>query len=827
MAFVGSMRNVKALLPFLFLFPSCTAISTITPTQPIKEGQTLLSPGEVFELGFFSPRTSTNRYVGIWYHSVPPQTVVWVANRENPLKDSSGVFAVSGDGNLAVLDGRGNSLWSSSTSTTSNDTTATLEDTGNLILRIGNSNSSILWESFDHPTDSFLPLMKLRADLKTGKRTILTSWKGEENPSLGSFTLGLELHMIPQMLVWNGSARYWRSRQWNGRIFIGMPYMYNVYLNGANLVIDEEKKTIYFTYSYYTEEYTRMWIEWSGVFKTSNWNLQRKEWSIPWTYMRTRCGLYGLCGPFGICKDSGSQICVCMQGFEPKSIAEWSSGNWSGGCARKAQLNCSSGGKGNGFLKIGGVKMPDFSDWKRGVGDGKTCEDDCLKNCSCIAHAYVGGIGCMNWGGDLMDIEEFSSGGENDLYIRLADSELGGKRGIKAIIIVVMVVLGLLIIVLCAYIYRRWMTKQRESGRQSREQACRNSLDEDILLRGMVHETEGPELPMFDFRIIANSTDHFSHANKLGEGGFGPVYKGNLQSGEEIAVKRLSKSSGQGLEEFKNEVKLISKLQHRNLVKILGCCIEGEEKLLIYEYMPNKSLDVFLFDPSQQSVLDWAKRFHIVEGIARGLLYLHRDSRLKIIHRDLKASNILLDEGLQPKISDFGMARIFGGDQNLARTNRVVGTYGYMSPEYAMEGRFSEKSDVFSFGVLLLEIVSGKRNSGSFHHEDSLSLLGHAWLLWNQNKVLEMIDPGLRGPFSQSEVLRCIHIGLLCVQQFATDRPTMASVVFMLGSDIANFPIPKQPAFTERRSPLESDSSQRSCKICSVNEVTVTIIQGR
>ncbi|KAF8414038.1 hypothetical protein HHK36_002037 [Tetracentron sinense] len=326
--------------------------------------------------------------------------------------------------------------------------------------------------------------------------------------------------------------------------------------------------------------------------------------------------------------------------------------------------------------------------------------------------------------------------------------------------------------------------------------------------------------------------DNFSNANKLGEGGFGPVYKGKLLDGQEIGVKRLSKNSLQGVDELKNEIISISKLQHNNLVRLLGCCIQGEEKMLIYEYMPNKSLDSFIFDQTRSSLLDWQKRFNIILGIARGLLYLHQDSRLRIIHRDLKASNILLDRDMNPKISDFGMARIFGGDQVEASTRRVVGTYGYMSPEYAIEGHFSIKSDVFSFGVLVLEIVAGQMNRGFYHPDHQLNLLGHAWRLWKEDKALELIDESMSDSFLATEVLRCIHVGLLCVQQRADDRPTMSTVVLMLSSESAVVPTPKQPGFfTEmylmNPNTSESLSNQESSNQESCISNDINLLQGQ
>ncbi|ESQ55019.1 hypothetical protein EUTSA_v10024631mg [Eutrema salsugineum] len=300
----------------------------------------------------------------------------------------------------------------------------------------------------------------------------------------------------------------------------------------------------------------------------------------------------------------------------------------------------------------------------------------------------------------------------------------------------------------------------------------------------------------FDFKAIEAATDKFSESNKLGQGGFGAVYKGTFPSGVQVAVKRLSKTSGQGEREFENEVVVVAKLQYRNLVRLLGFCLEGQEKVLVYEFVPNKSLDYFLFDSTMQSQLDWTTRYKIIGGIARGILYLHQDSRLTIIHRDLKAGNVLLDADMNPKVADFGMARIFGMDQTEANTNRVVGTYGYMSPEYAMYGQFSTKSDVYSFGVLVLEIISGKKNSSLYQMDGhSGNLVTYTWRLWSNGSPLELVDPSFQENYQTDEITRCIHIALLCVQEEAEDRPTMSAIVQMLTTSSISLAVPQQPGF--------------------------------
>ncbi|XP_019176013.1 PREDICTED: putative receptor-like protein kinase At4g00960 [Ipomoea nil] len=336
------------------------------------------------------------------------------------------------------------------------------------------------------------------------------------------------------------------------------------------------------------------------------------------------------------------------------------------------------------------------------------------------------------------------------------------------------------------------------------------------------------EFSQYDFVTIRAITNDFSPENKIGEGGYGSVYKGMLPIGQEVAIKRLSKSSRQGDQEFKNEVEVVAKLQHKNLVRLLGFCSQGEEKILIYEFVPNKSLDYFLFDPEKQCQLNWSMRYKIIRGIARGLLYLHEDSRLRIIHRDLKTSNILLDANMDPKIADFGLAKIFGVDQTQGNTNRVVGTYGYMSPEYVMQGEFSVSSDVFSFGVILLEIITGRKNRYYYQINQTQNLLSYAWEQWRDGEPLKIVDPTLEESYAANEVIQCMHIGLLCVQEYANERLTMGEVMCMLNNYSANnWAIPHEPAFYgngRRRMPREIMELEQSM---TVNEVSISELYPR
>nr|ADQ37354.1 unknown [Arabidopsis lyrata] len=424
-----------------------------------------------------------------------------------------------------------------------------------------------------------------------------------------------------------------------------------------------------------------------------------------------------------------------------------------------------------------------------------------------------------------------------------------GKGGSKVIIAIVIPIVLVALLAICLCLVLKW--RKNKSG-------DRNKVLGKSPLSGSIAEDEfsNTESLLVQFETLKTATDNFSSENELGRGGFGSVYKGVFPHGQEIAVKRLSGNSGQGDNEFKNEILLLAKLQHRNLVRLIGFCIQGQERILVYEFIKNASLDQFIFgksfsgftlsdptillplcvdycavaDTEKRQLLDWVVRYKMIGGIARGLLYLHEDSRFRIIHRDLKASNILLDQEMNPKIADFGLAKLFDTGQTMTHrfTSRIAGTYGYMAPEYAMHGQFSVKTDVFSFGVLVIEIITGKRNNngGSNGDEDAEDLLRWVWRCWREDTILSVIDPSLTAG-SRNEMLRCIHIGLLCVQESAATRPTMATVSLMLNSYSFTLPTPSRPAFVlESVIPSNVSSSTEGLQMSS-NDVTVSEFSPR
>ncbi|KAK1391464.1 G-type lectin S-receptor-like serine/threonine-protein kinase [Heracleum sosnowskyi] len=775
-----------------------SAADTITANQTISDGQTIVSAGGWFEMGFFSPKGNPKkRYFGIWYKKISNGTVVWVANRETPIANTSGIIKVSSMGIVVSTNQSTNiQIWSSNYSRSVKNPVAQLLDTGNLVFWDENDQIDFVWQSFDHPTDTFLPGMKLGYDLVTGADRYILPWKSDDDPAPGNYTYRVDKKGFPQVILWKDTVPLVRNAPWVGSRYSNNSVREYNGIYGERFVISEKEVYNVFDVLIIESPITRLTLTPSGIPTRYIWNTENHDWTQYKIFQVSDCDFYGICGTNGVCNVDKSPRCECMEGFDPKIPEDWAKADWSHGCSRNVQLEC---GNGDGFVKYSGVKLPDTRwSWYNMSMSLVECEDKCLKDCNCTAYSNIdtsnGGSGCLLWFGGLIDMQGFSEDGQ-DLYVRMAASELkeNRKSRVKHLLVVLVPLLVILMVMISLSLLYAYKTKRLKRAGKEKTLA---SPDLD--------------LPLFSFMQIAKATENFSNNRQLGKGGFGTVYKGILEDGKEIAVKRLSKDSRQGVDEFMNEVSCIAKLQHRNLVMLLGCCIEEGERLLIYEYLPNKSLDYYIFDKNMCQSLNWPKRYNIILGTARGVLYLHQDSRLKIIHRDLKASNILLDHEMNPKISDFGLARTFGESETPASTTRVVGTHGYMSPEYAFDGLFSVKSDVYSFGVSLLEIISGKRNRGFVHPDHNLNLIGHVWKRYNEGNLLEVVDRVILESSNQHEVFRVIQIGLLCVQEYPEDRPNMSSTIMMLTRDDA-LPIPKQPGFfLERRNCGETGASPQA-----------------
>ncbi|KHN17659.1 Putative LRR receptor-like serine/threonine-protein kinase [Glycine soja] len=309
----------------------------------------------------------------------------------------------------------------------------------------------------------------------------------------------------------------------------------------------------------------------------------------------------------------------------------------------------------------------------------------------------------------------------------------------------------------------------------------------------------------FDFRTLRRATKNFHPRNLLGSGGFGPVYQGKLADGRLIAVKTLSlDKSQQGEKEFLAEVRMITSIQHKNLVRLIGCCTDGPQRILVYEYMKNRSLDLIIYGKSDQ-FLNWSTRFQIILGVARGLQYLHEDSHLRIVHRDIKASNILLDEKFQPRIGDFGLARFFPEDQAYLST-QFAGTLGYTAPEYAIRGELSEKADIYSFGVLVLEIISCRKNTDLTLASEKQYLPEYAWKLYEKSMLMEIVDPKLQEQgIEEKDVMQAFHVALLCLQPHADLRPAMSEIVAMLTFKVEMVTAPMRPIFVDRRRVMDDE----------------------
>nr|POE76831.1 g-type lectin s-receptor-like serine/threonine-protein kinase [Quercus suber] len=671
MDLLSSILVVTNLLFFLFKI-SYGVLDSITPSQILSDGDTIVSREGNFVLGFFSPGSSKNRYLGIWYKSIPVQTVVWVANRVRPINDTSGILMINSTGNLKVIQ-HNSVVWSASTLKEAQSPLLQLLDTGNLVVTDGNSED-YLWQSFDCPSDTILPGMKFGWDLKRGLNRRFIAWKNWDDPSPGNLIYEMTLHNYPEFYLWQGSTIYFRTGPWNGYSFSGAPALKPNPLFAFEFVFNQDEA--YFMFTLKQSLHSRALLnQTNSMFQRFTWT--ERSWQLYVSLPIDYCDTYALCGAYARCLITDSPVCQCLKGFKPKSQQRWDSLDWSQGCVRNKRLSCEEKSK-HRFLKFSGLKLPDTThSWVNTKMNLEECRAECLNNCTCMAYTNSDireGTGCAIWFGDLVDIKQFPAGGQ-DLYIRMHPSELGSihtlnKKKRVVVIITASIISGLLTLGL---LWRfTWKTTNRRRERKK----------EDV------------DVPLFDFTTV--------------------------------------------------------------------------------------------------------KKFMVI-------LYKFR------------RKDSFLNDDLQGRL----------WDESEEKTDRVVGTYGYMSPEYAVDGRFSVKSDVFSMGVLMLEIVSAMKIRKFYHPNHHHNLLGHAWLLWKEGRALELSYTCLEDSHSRSQILRCIQVGLLCVQKYPEDRPIMSCVHSMLTNEEAILPQPKQPGFFIERSPSNSGAILRNEESDIENAVTITMPEAR
>ncbi|KAK1419997.1 hypothetical protein QVD17_29489 [Tagetes erecta] len=406
----------------------------------------------------------------------------------------------------------------------------------------------------------------------------------------------------------------------------------------------------------------------------------------------------------------------------------------------------------------------------------------------CLEAASASILQCLPWSeGRALMTGCFMRYSDTDFLNHVPSRRINRGRMMAVITAVASSVMILAAALLIALYIRKWRWIQRKrTGSYDAKKLAKILTDSSL---------------NFKYSTIEKATSSWDDSNKLGEGGFGTVYKGVLPDGREIAVKRLFFNNKFRAADFYNEVNMISSLEHKNLVRLLGCSCSGPESFLVYEYLPNMSLDRFIFDAIKGKELNWERRFEIIIGTTEGLVYLHENTKTRIIHRDIKAANILLDLRLRAKIADFGLARSFQEDMSHIST-AIAGTLGYMAPEYLALGQLTEKADVYSYGVLLLEVVTGIQNSRSKSSEYSDSLVSIAWRHFQQGTVEQILDPNLMfhtypNLNFKKEAIKVIHVGLLCTQEAPSLRPSISMALKMLVKDDESLPAPSNPPFTE------------------------------
>ncbi|KMT08633.1 hypothetical protein BVRB_6g139100 [Beta vulgaris subsp. vulgaris] len=777
-------KYLSSVFLYFFLVTSvCVGADRITTNKPLSWNQTIVSTNNIFEVGFFQPGNSSNYYIGMWYKQVSERTILWVANRETPVSDLHASELKILDGNLVITTSSSRSskpIWSTNLNFVANPDSieAVLLDSGNFVLRNGPDSSHLIWQSADFPANVWIPGYKIGIDKRTKTNRVLTSWKNSNNPSLGLYTFRLELNgTIEFVIYWNHTERYWSSGAWDSsdQSFALLPQLRNKPKNSYHFSFVDNENETYFTYYVHSHAIPSIFaMDVSGQLKSLVWPLNTQKGLLLLSLPDQQCEVYRYCGAFGICSQKSMPYCNCLHGFRPKTIENWKVNDYSSGCSRLMEVQCmnssNSRKKMDKFWASYNMGLPEHAQTVI-VRNMEDCELACQNNCSCTAYAYSSD-GCSIWIGDLLNVKQLPDGDPNGktIYIRLNALEFQTSNDKKRVIgIITGSVVALIVLSgLVSYTMIIWGRKR-------------------LLVRPA---TLDGSLVQFRYKQLQRATKNFSE--KLGGGGFGSVFKGRFKDASLIAVKVLQGAS-QGEKQFRAEVSTLGNVQHVNLVRLRGFCSEGTKRLLVYEYMPNGSLDTHLFPGKKSTLLNWRTRYQIAVGTAKGLAYLHENCKDCIIHCDIKPENILLDDEFSPKIADFGLAKLFGREFSRVITT-MRGTRGYLAPEWISGAAITAKADVYSYGMMLFEFISGRRNTEQVG-DNELDFFP-SWAvrkMCNGEDIISILDHRLEGNAESEQVLKMCKLACWCIQEDEDQRPTMGKVIQILEGflDVSMLPMPR------------------------------------
>ncbi|RDX95314.1 G-type lectin S-receptor-like serine/threonine-protein kinase SD2-2, partial [Mucuna pruriens] len=749
---------MSLVLFFLIVILIVILPSFSSSTIIIQGNSTLQSPNNTFELGFFnlSPAGPSKFYLAIRRTGLPNPNMVWVANRLHPSPTQTGsALQLTQTGQLLITHSTSNSiLWSTLNHT--EGATLKLLESGNLVLLT--RDGVVSWQSFDSPTDTWLPGMNL-----TGFNSLL-SWRTETDPSPGLYSLRLKPPYYGEFeLVFNGTVSYWSTGNWteSDAKFPNVPEMSVPFLYHFHFASPFSPAAA-FGFTETDLRPTMFRVEPFGQVRQYLWDAQAGSWNMFWVRPENASQVPGLCGRFGVCVEEASKLCECLNGFQPVDSDGWGSGDYSRGCHREDAC-----GADDGFEDLGAVRFG-FGNVSLVRGKSRrSCERECLRECGCVGLVFDEGSGlCKNFYGSLFDFQNLTSLDEV-LYVRVPKGGSAGKgfsrRVLSGVVIGSVAVLGVVVVTLLVLVKKR---------------CAKRGLEEED---GFVPVLN---LKVFSYKELQLATRGFSE--KVGHGGFGTVFQGELSDSSVVAVKRLERPGG-GEKEFRAEVSTIGNIQHVNLVRLRGFCSENSHRLLVYEYMQNGALSVYL--RKEGPSLSWDVRFRVAVGTAKGIAYLHEECRCCIIHCDIKPENILLDGDFTAKVSDFGLAKLIGRDFSRVLAS-MRGTWGYVAPEWISGVAITTKADVYSYGMTLLELIGGRRNveaPPSAGGGESGGETGGKWFFppWAAQRIIEgnvseVVDKRLVNVYNIEEARRVALVAVWCIQDDEAMRPSMGMVVKML-----------------------------------------------